>query len=392
MSALKDLYLLPIRGGDFLGGYHTEGDIVSFTSDGIDLNELWGEYQATLQIYASQRATLVQLFTYPVVNLIENVPQVGEASFEEASEFGEPRSARVGVKYIQLGYDYKDYDAATRYTWKFLRDADARQVQAVHEEFIRADGRLVFRKVMEALFDNRNRATALNNQAYNVYPLYNADGMVPPSYKGNSFDGTHNHYLVSGNAQIDSGDFEASYEHLEEHGYSIENGTTIIAMVNKVQAKEIRKWKTGVANNNGAIAEYDFIPAPGQPTMILPNESGLLGSQPPSSWNGLRVIGSYMGVLVIEDSYIPEGYMLMFGSGGAGDLRNLVGLREHANPAYNGLRLLPGNQQRYPLIDSYYARAFGTGVRQRAGAAITQFKATGDYDIPAQYKQGKVLW
>lgn len=389
---LDDLFLLPLAGGDnMLGGYHTEGDIVTFTSDGIDLNELWSEYQATLQIYAAQRSTLVQLFTYPVVNLIENVPQVGEASFEEASEFGEPRSARVGVKYIQLGYDYKDYDAATRYTWKFLRDADARQVQAIHEEFIRADGRLVFRKVMEALFDNRNRDTNLNNQVYNVYPLYNGDGMVPPKYKGNEFTGSHNHYLVSGGAQIDSGDFEASYEHLEEHGYSIENGTTIIAMVNKVQAKEIRKWKTNVANNNGAVAEYDFIPAPGQPTMILPNESGLLGSQPPATWNGLRVIGSYMGVLIIEDSYIPEGYMLMFGTGGAGDLRNLVGLREHANPAYNGLRLLPGNQQRYPLIDSYYSRSFGTGVRQRAGGVITQFKASGDYDIPTQYKKGSGL-
>lgn len=389
---LEDLYLLPLVGGDdLLGGYHTEGDIVTFTTDGIDLNELWSEYQATLSIYAAQRAQLVQLFTYPVTNLIENVPQVGEASFEEASEFGEPRSSRLGVKYIQLGYDYKDYDAATRYTWKFLRDADARQVQAIHEEFIRADGRLIFRKVMEALFDNRNREAEIGQRAYDVYPLYNGDGMVPPQYKGNTFDGTHNHYLVSGNAQVDSGDLEDAYEHLEEHGYGLENGTTVILMVNKTQAKEIRKFRQGVANNNGAIAAYDFIPAANQPPMILPNEAGLLGSQPPSQWGGLRVIGSYAGIYIVEDSYIPEGYSLLFGSGGAGDLRNLVGLREHANPAYNGLRLLPGNQQRYPLIDSYYARAFGTGVRQRAGAVITQFKASGTYDIPEQYKQGKVL-
>ena len=389
---ITDLYLLPLVGGDdLLGGYHTEGDIVTHSTDGVDLNDLWAEYQVTLSIYAAQRAQLVQLFTYPVTNLIENVPQVGEASFEEASEFGEPRSSRLGVKYIQLGYDFKDYDAATRYTWKFLRDADARQIQAIHEEFIRADGRLIFRKVMEALFDNRNREAEIGQRAYDVYPLYNGDGMVPPNYKGNSFDGTHNHYLVSGNAQIDSGDIEDAYEHLEEHGYGIENGTTVILMLNKTQAKEVRKFRQGVANNNGAIAAYDFIPSPNQPPMILPNSEGLLGSQPPSQWGGLRVIGSYAGIYIIEDSYIPEGYSLLFGSGGAGDLRNLVGLREHANPAYNGLRLLPGNQQRYPLVDSYYARAFGTGVRQRAGAVITQYKASGSYVIPANYKQGKVL-
>lgn len=389
---ITDLYLLPLVGGDdLLGGYHTEGDIVTHSTDGVDLNDLWAEYQVTLSIYAAQRAQLVQLFTYPVTNLIENVPQVGEASFEEASEFGEPRSSRLGVKHLQLGYDFKDYDAATRYTWKFLRDADARQIQAIHEEFIRADGRLIFRKVMEALFDNRNREAEIGQRAYDVYPLYNADGMVPPNYKGNTFDGTHNHYLVSGNAQIDSGDIEDAYEHLEEHGYGIENGTTVILMLNKTQAKEVRKFRQGVANNNSAIAAYDFIPSPNQPPMILPNSEGLLGSQPPSQWGGLRVIGSYAGIYIIEDSYIPEGYSLLFGSGGAGDLRNLVGLREHANPAYNGLRLLPGNQQRYPLVDSYYARAFGTGVRQRAGAVITQYKASGSYVIPANYKQGKVL-
>lgn len=386
-----DPYLLPIFGGDFLGGYHTEGDIVTQTSDGIDLNQLWGEYQQTLAIYNTMRQRLISLFTYPVTNLIENVPQVGEATFEEASEFGEPRSSRIGVKYLQLGYDFKDYDAAIRYTWKFLRDADARQVQAVHEEMIRADGRMIFRKVMEALFDNRDRETEIAQRNYPVYPLYNADGMIPPSYKNNTFDGTHNHYIVSGNAQIDSGDLEAAYEHLEHHGYSIESGATIVAMVNKTQAKEIRKFRAGVANNNSVIAAYDFIPSPNQPPTILPNTEGLLGSQPTNNWGGLRVLGSYADVLIIEDSYIPEGYMLMFASGGSADVRNLVGLREHANQAYRGLRLLPGNQQRYPLIDSYYSRGFGTGVRQRGGATITQFKASGTYDVPAAYKAGKVL-
>lgn len=386
-----DPYLLPVFGAEFLGGYHTEGDIVTQTTDGIDLNQLWSEYQQTLAIYNENRQRLISIFTYPVTNLIENVPQVGEATFEEASEFGEPRSARVGVKYLQLGYDFKDYDAATRYTWKFLRDADQRQVQAVHEEFIRADGRMIFRKVMEALFDNRDRETEIAQRNYPVYPLYNGDGMVPPPFKGQTFDGTHNHYMVSGNALIDSSDLEDAYEHLEHHGYSVESGATIVIMLNKTQAKEVRKFRTGVVNNNGATAAYDFIPATNQPPMILPNSEGLLGSQPPNTWNGLRVLGSYADLLIVEDSYIPEGYMLMFASGGAGDVRNLVGLREHANPAYRGLRLLPGNQQRYPLVDSYYSRGFGTGVRQRGGAVIMQFKASGTYDVPAQYKAGKVL-
>lgn len=382
-------YLRSMMGAE--GGYHTAGDLVTQSADGIDLNAMWGEFQATMAIYNEKMAQLVGLFTFPVINLVESVPQVGQASFEEASEFGEPQSARVKLDYFQLGYDWKDYDVATRYTWMFLRDADARQIQAVHEELLRADGRLVFRKVMEAIFDNRNRMADIRGQAYNVYSLYNGDGTVPPSYKGKNFTNTHSHYLVSNGAQIDSGDLEDAYEHIAEHGYGLENGTTFVVLVNRAQAKEIRKFRLNVANNNGVVANYDFIPAQGQPAMIVPNAEGLLGSRPASSWNGLRVIGSYNDMLIIEEEYIPEGYMLTFGTGGAGDLRNLVGLREHANPAYRGLRLLPGNQQRYPLIDSYYARGFGTGIRQRAGAVVTQFKASGTYDIPAAYKRGKVL-
>lgn len=389
-TSLKDLFLQPFIVGDYKGGYHTEGGLVTVTLDGIDVNGLWDEFQATLDIYNAQRAQLISLLTYPVTQLVETVPQVGDATFEEASEFGVPKSARVTVDYFQLGYDFKDYDVANRFTWKFIRDADARQIQAIHNKILEADQKLVFRKVMEAVFDNRNRTADIRTQVYNVYPIYNADGTVPPTYKGETFDGTHNHFLVSNAAQIDSGDLEDAYEHIAEHGFSIENGTTVVAMMNRAQAKEVRKFKAGVANNNGVTANYDFIPAAGQPAIIIPNADGLLGERPPSSFKGFKVIGSYADILIIEESYIPEGYMMMFGSGGAGNLNNLVGLREHANAAYRGLRLLPGNQQNYPLVESFYSRGFGTGVRQRGGAVITQFKvgAANSYVIPSVYQRG----
>ena len=380
-----------IFGGDPEGGYQTSGDIVTQTADGTDLNALWDQYQTTLAYWNARKMGLVALFTYPVTNLIENVPQVGKATFEEASEFGEPQAGKIKVSYIQLGYDFKDYDVASRWTWRFLRDADARQVNALHNAYLQADAELVFRKVMEAIFDNRNRNTVLRNTAYNVYPLYNGDGMVPPDYGTKTFSGSHDHYLVSGGAQIDSGDLEAAQAHIEEHGYSIQNGTTIIHMVNKAQAMQIRLFRQGQANNNGVVANYDFIPSENQPPLILPNDQGLLGSRPPSVWNGLRVLGSYNDALIIEDLAIPEGYVLTFGTGGLGALGNLVGLREHANPAYRGLRLIAGNQQGYPLVDSYYARSFGTGIRQRGGAVVTQIKADGPYEIPLQYKKGEGL-
>lgn len=384
-SDIKDILRLYAFGAD--GGYQTEGDIVTPTIDGIDLNAMWDYYQQVLAVWNTRKNHLLQLLTFPVTSVIENVPQVGRAVFEEASEFGEPQAGKIGVEYIQLGYDFKDYDVAARWTWKFLRDADVRQANALHNAYLMADQDLVFRKVMEAIFDNRNRTADIRRQAYNVYPLYNADGMVPPDYGTTTFSGTHSHYLVSGGAQVDPGDLEDALDHIEEHGYSRENGTTLVCLVNKAQAAVIRTFRSGQAYS-GVTAVYDFIPSAAEPALILP-DTGLLGDRPPSAWNGLRVIGSYRGAYIIEHELIPAGYMLTFGSGGLGQLGNLVGLREHANPAYRGLRMIPGNQQGYPLVDAYYARGFGTGIRQRGGAVVTQFKASGSYEIPAKYKKGE---
>lgn len=386
---LKGNPLYAIKGAEY--GANTQGDVVSITADGRDLNAMWAEFQATMEIWNQRRQSLIDMLTFPVSSLIEDVPQVGEAEFEMASEFGVPVGTRVALNYFSLGYDFSDYDLATRYTWKFLRDADARQVEAIHSQVLNADNRLVFRKVMEALFDNRNREANIRNQNVPVYSLYNADTTVPPKYKNNTFLGTHNHYMVSLSTVFDSSDFMDLYENVAEHGYGIENGTTFYLMAPRAIVREIRKWKANVANGTGApqaIAEYDFIPAPSQPTMIVPNAEGLLGDRPADTFRGFQVVGSYASVLIIEEDYIPANYVLMVGSGGAGNLQNPVGLREHANAAYRGLRLLPGNNQRYPLVDSYYSRGFGTGIRQRAGAAIMQVKLSGTYTIPTQYTRG----
>lgn len=386
---LNDLELFTqIMGATAPGGYSTQADaLVTVTSDGVDLNALWAEFQATLEIFNERRTTLVDLLSFPVTDPIERVPQVGTVDFEDASEFGVPRSVRLVQSYFSLGYDFRDYDLALRYTWKFLRDHDERQVVAQHNAVLEGYNRLLFRRVMEAIFDNRNRLADIKNENVPVYPLYNADGTVPPAYKGTTFAGSHSHYLVSGAANVDPGDLLEMYNLIAEHGYGTEVGTTFVLLVNKIEGAVIRQFKAGVATN-GVVSVYDFIPSANSPTIITPNATGLIGSTPPSTFGGLAVIGSWGNILIIEEDYIPPAYMLMFGSGGNANLQNLVGIREHANTAYRGLRLLPGNQAGYPLVEGFYSVGFGTGIRQRAGAVVAQIKASGSYDIPDQYERG----
>lgn len=374
--------VLGISGGE--RGYNTEGDILTQTSDGRDLNELWREFQTTLAVQNAARQAVVDFLSFPVQNIIEDVPQISGDDFEEASEFGEPKGIRSALSYFSLAFDFKWYDIAARFTWKYLAEASAQQVESVHASVLEADNRLIFNQVMKTLFNPVNKAADIKGNSYTVYKLYNADGTIPPAYKGNTHTGTHTHYLASGAATVDSGDVEALIDHLRHHGYSDSNGVRLVLMCNTAQADVIRTFRFGAANNNGAVAKYDFVPAQGSPAFLLPGQ-GLVGSQVPNAIQGLTVIGSYGPVLVVEEDYVPAGYMAIIGTGGRANLNNPVGIREHANPGLRGLRLVKGRDNDYPLVDSFYSRGFGTGVRQRGGAAVMQITASASYATPAQY-------
>ena len=362
------------------GGYSAAGDLLTQTIDGFDLNNIWNEFQEVVALVNAQRQLMLQLLTFPVTNLIERVAQINQGDFERASEYGEPRGIRPQGSYLTLGYDFEDYDLASRFTWKFLRDAPANQIEAINTMVVEADNRLMYNKVMDAMYNNANRLADINGQDVNVYALYNADGTVPPAYKTNTFDGTHTHYLVAGNATVQHGDLDDMYEHLRHHGYSSENGVNHLLFVNPAQGNVIRTFRIATG------ATWDFIPAVGTPAQFMPQDAVLLnGQQAPANISGFSVLGSYGYWTVVVDDMFPAGYMLGIGTGGPDSLNNPVGFREHPNPAFRGLRLVKGPNPDYPLIDSFYQRSFGTGIRQRGGSVVMQVKAAGSYDVPTQF-------
>lgn len=375
--------LIAFQGSD-PQGFNVADDVVYQTANGKDINEMWAEFQATLDIQNSERQTLVDFLTYSVTNPVEDVVQGGTVDFEVASEFGLPKAQRADLTSFSMGFDFKWYDTASRYTWMFIAEADERQIQALHQRVLEADNRLLFNNIMWTLFNNVTRTADIKGQAYNVYPLYNGDGTVPPPYGGNTFTGSETHYLASGAATVDSEDLEDLIDKLEDKGYSAANGTQLIVMVNKQEGKEIRGFRANTVNNNGKTATYDFIPSTSEATTLLVPGTLLLGNQPPSQIGGLTVIGSYGPALIVQETRIPAGYMVIIGTGGSGALQNPIGIREHARPEYRGLRLIEGDRGGYPLVNSVYSRGFGTGVRQRGGAAVMKI-TTGAYTIPTQY-------
>lgn len=359
-------------------GTNTEGDVLTQTADGRPLNDMWRDFIRSLGIWNSKRSALVNLLTFGVTEPIEMVPNYVGDDFQEASEFGEPVGLRGG-DYSQFGYDFKWYDLAIRYTWKFLAEATAEQIEGLNNQAFEADNRLVFNKTLKAIFNNVNRTADINQLAINVYPFYNNDGTVPPTYKNTTFLGTHNHYITTGAAILDFGDLDDMENHLKHHGYGKEQGSTLVLLVNSQEAAKIRTFRV----TGGAT--YDFLPSTSQPGFLVVG-AGIDPGRPASSFQGLPVTGTYGPWIVIEEDYVPATYMVGFATGGENSASNPVGIREHRNAGLRGLRLVKGRDNDYPLIDSFYNRGFGTGVRVRGAGIVSQVTASGTYAIPAAYQ------
>lgn len=359
-------------------GFNERADVI-VAADGTDLNSFWNEVQDTIRIRNAQRNTLIDQLATRVTGAITSVNVPSEVNFEEATEYGQPVGIRGAFTRMWRGYDFKFYDLAIRYTWMFLAEADRQQLEMNHNLALDADTKLLFNKVMKTLFNPLNVVgVGDKNEPTTVYKFYNGDGEVPPPYATYTHTGTHNHYLTSGAATVTSANLDTMADELGHHGYTLQNNYRLVLWVNKQEANIIRGFKTA----NGAA--FDFVPNPALygGKIWVPNDGSYVGG-PTGTVHG--EVGTYGPWHVVEEAYVPPGYIIGLASGGAENLQNPIGIREHANPAYRGLKIIPGQRSDYPLVDSFYRRGFGTGIRQRGGGVVMQVTTNASYAVPAQY-------
>uniref|UniRef100_UPI0035CAAE8D hypothetical protein n=1 Tax=uncultured Mycobacterium sp. TaxID=171292 RepID=UPI0035CAAE8D len=327
----------------------------------------------------SERSALARLLSFPTTLVADAVPQSWNSeSFDLATEFGVPTAVREPADYLKLGFDFHDYDKATRFTWKFLRQATADQVTAQVTRIFEADNKLVNGKILNRLF---NPTPGQNEWGHTTYGLWCGDGMTPPPYLGRTFTGSETHYLTSGSTVIDSQDIEQMILKLKKKGYGVQPGSQLLILANQDDGQHMTVWRAGVEyRTGGPLPQFDFIPSAAMPAW-LSNET-IHGAIPPADYNGLRVWGSYGDAWLIESNYIPTGYVAVVATGGPDSDMNAVGVRSHPNTAYQGLRHIPGHWQNYPLIESFFARGFGVGVRHRGAAVVCQITTNSTYTPP----------
>jgi hypothetical protein len=153
----------------------------------------------------------------------------------------------------------------------------------------------------------------------------------------------------------------------------------MILMANRQEVNRIKKFR--VLNGD----TYDFLPATNRPGSTLygqligqlPGGEGDLGGL--GGWPGF--VGEYGPWDVVQEDMLPAGYLVGLASGGPMNPDNPVGLREHEHPDLRGLKLIP-QFERYPLRESFYHHAVGSGIRHRGAAVVMQVTA-GSYAVPS---------
>ena len=380
---LSALGFLPAIGGGS-EGYHTVGDVVTRTADGVDLNSVWQDMLSLLNAVNGSRQALIRFLTFSVQNPVELVPQAGTGiDFEEASEFGEPVGKRISPTYFNMGYTFKWYDLAARYTWQYLAEATQTMIDSVANAAVEAYWRKQLFEVLKTVFNATNLSATINQQAYTVYKFYNNDGTTPPSYKNNTFTSSHNHYRTTGAGALVAPDLDEMLDDFASHGYSRATGYRTVIMMSRTTGEVVRGFRS-VAN--GGAGRFDFIPAQGQPGMLITTTQQMVGQTAvPDTLEGLDVIGTYGEAYIVVDDWLPSTHIFGFTTGGQDNLGNPVGIREHANTALRGLRLVKGRTPDYPLIDSFWNFGFGTGIRHRGAGMVMEITADASYDPPAEY-------
>jgi hypothetical protein len=361
-------------------GYSARADVLR-TADGRDLRELFQELEQVAGIANESKQRFVDLFTFPVTSAVTSVLQTLGAgpTFEDASEYGVPKSNRAQHATLDMGVPFKWYDVGWRATWQYLADATEAEIAANASAIVAADEDNVFNKVMGTIFRNTNRTVTdkKTNATYNVLAFANGDGWTPPDYEGNSFPGTHTHYRTSGAAVVTSGDLDEIVADFKSHGYAQENGSQIVIFVNQSEGDVVSGFRVA----SGAKA--DFIPSQGQ--SFFATDGDLIGQQASATFAGFPVKGSYDEAIIIESTRIPAGYLTALASGGSLAPSNPIMFRQHANTALQGLRIVGGPKADYPLQDSYWVRGFGTSVRHRLAGMVMQVTANANYTAPALY-------
>lgn len=350
--------------------------------------DLYVRMRQALAYYNETANAILGLLTNRTTVVQERFPfgTLGGGLLQRSAEFGQVLAVRptVGAEF-DVAYPIERYATRAIFTPEYLLRARVQDVQAVTVQMIVDDYNTLFRTVLEALFNNANysfvdpKDIGAGAGTLTIRRLFNADGTAGNIYLGNGKlvnMATLNHYKTSGNASFTNNAFLMARDTLRNIGLN----SNIVFFISEEDADDVSLLSDFVGADN-AFA-YDNFGIGRDPNITVPpgNETPRAIVTYPNAIGRIRNAGQ-----VVTLQWMPSGFIFAMDTTAE---RPLV-IREADVPRLRGFRLTgndvvgePELDGPNPILNKYWERIFGVGVRNRGNGVIVQITASGTYTAP----------
>ena len=316
------------------------------TLDQIDFNDIWygsAGIQAAVDLYRSVDLSIILGLAMPWPEALLKYGISEKNGFQRLGPGQRPDRKIVDIATLYPVVDKHGYGVGTDIDT--LQRSSGREIVLDIGRPIREDPEFVLGRFLKVMMLNPGS----NNAGFGFYNgQFSAEEKLaaPPKFEQNSFASGHTHYLTSASSgDLTLPDITNSKATIRHHG----NKGPLAGFINSagVQVLEDLALFTSSSIIRSPISDDVAVNGFGDRFMLL-------------------------GVAWHVSEMIPDGYFLIVEVNGAEIERPLV-MFEPAN--MRGLRLHPGPQNDYPLIESYFDRWMGVKVWQRGAGVCVQYSA-----------------
>lgn len=312
------------------------------TVDQIDLNEIWyGAIIPAVDTYRSWELPIITSLAMPWGEQIMKYGLSAKNGFQRLAPGQRPDRKFVEIATAYPVVDKTGYGVGT--DLDTLQRSSGKEVSMAFNRPMAEDPEAVLIKFLEVMMTDPGTSNA-------GYGFYNGEFATeekitaPPQYGQQTFSANHNHYFTSNtSATLDLADINEMKATIRHHGYrgslaAFINSTTVQVL------EDLAAW-TSTSIIRGPISDMVAVDGFGERFML-------------------------QGVTFHVTEMVPSNYILMVEVNGAESERPLI-MFEPAN--MRGLRLHPGNNPNYPIIESFWDRWFGVKVWQRGAGCVLFF-------------------
>ncbi len=320
------------------------------TSDDIDSRMLYKEFQQGVQVYNEVEWGLLKRF---VRETSKESVRIWQRNMEFVTAAEGYLETWQKIRATEIMLPLEDFEIGFAFTKKAIQDATANELKETQAEALRADQRLLAKRFFyRALSTGTTTVRQTGSMGWwdgRMATATGGDNATPPSWKGNSFLITHNHYDTSTAADLALSDFSALKREIREHGYS----GPLFLFMNSQQVQECED----LAGWTSAMTPVSIIET--------------------VATQGFEAIKQFQGFTIIQDDWIPEHYLMAIEA----KIRPIT-MRLPLNKSAQGLKLWEGPYSAYPLQEAYYSHRFDMAVCHRGAGAVRQITENADYTNP----------